>query len=110
MSNLAQPHVSHWSLLHELSVKYDDAYIIFSYLVISGQKAFEILPPDLKDLAFRTQVKYAAHPYLWMSKARARSTGLGMESEGLELKPEELPEIDEKAIKIYPMVSKWNPG
>ncbi|ORY96292.1 taurine catabolism dioxygenase [Syncephalastrum racemosum] len=73
---------------------------------ISGQKAFEILPPDLKDLAFRTQVKYAPHPYLWMSKARARSTGLGMESEGLELKPEELPEIDEKAIKIYPMLWK----
>lgn len=74
--------------------------------VISGQKAFELLPPDLKDLAFRTKVKYAPHPYLWISKARAHSTGLGMVSEGLELKPEELPDIDEDAIKVYPMVSE----
>jgi hypothetical protein len=59
----------------------------------------------MKDLAFRTKVKYAAHPYLWISKARARSTGLGMVSEGKELTPEELPPIDENAIKIYPMVS-----
>lgn len=60
----------------------------------------------MKDLAFRTKVKYAAHPYLWISKARARSTGLGMVSEGKELTPEELPPIDENAIKIYPMVRK----
>lgn len=49
-------------------------------------------------------MKYAAHPYLWMSKAKSRSTGLGMVSEGLELLPEELPEIEEEHIKIYPMV------
>ncbi|KAI8074194.1 taurine catabolism dioxygenase [Gongronella butleri] len=73
---------------------------------ISGQRAFEILPPEMKELAFRTKVKYAAHPYLWISKARARSTGLGMVSEGKELKPEELPPIDESAIKIYPMLWK----
>lgn len=74
------------------------------FIVVSGQRMFELLPPDLKELAFRTKVKYAAHPYLWMSKAKARSTGLGMVSEGKELKPEELPPVDEKAIKIYPMV------
>ena len=74
--------------------------------VISGQHAFEILPPDLKELAFRTKVKYAPHPYLWMSKARSRSTGLGMVSEGKELSEEELPPIEEDAIKIYPMLWK----
>ncbi|CAO3619796.1 unnamed protein product [Cunninghamella blakesleeana] len=73
---------------------------------ISGQKAFEILPQDKKELAFRTKVKYAAHPYLWISKARARSTGLGMVSEGKELTKEELPPIEEEAIKIYPMLWK----
>ncbi|KAJ8664028.1 hypothetical protein O0I10_000306 [Lichtheimia ornata] len=73
---------------------------------VSGQRMFELLPPDLKELAFRTKVKYAAHPYLWMSKAKARSTGLGMVSEGKELKPEELPPVDEKAVKIYPMLWK----
>lgn len=39
-----------------------------------------------------------------MSKAKARSTGLGMVSEGKELTKEELPEINEGHIKIYPMV------
>ncbi|KAI7857809.1 hypothetical protein BDC45DRAFT_499427 [Circinella umbellata] len=73
---------------------------------ISGQHAFEILPQDLKELAFRTKVKYAPHPYLWMSKARSRSTGLGMVSEGKELSEEELPPIEEEAIKIYPMLWK----
>lgn len=57
-------------------------------------------------MAFKTQVKYAAHPYLWMSKAKARSTGLGMVSEGKELTTEELPEIESEHVKIYPMVSK----
>ncbi|KAI9316283.1 taurine catabolism dioxygenase [Dichotomocladium elegans] len=73
---------------------------------ISGQHAFEILPPDLKELAFRTQVKYAPHPYLWMSKAKSNSTGLGMVSEGKELTRDELPPIEEDAIKIYPMLWK----
>lgn len=58
----------------------------------------------MKELAFKTQVKYAAHPYVWISKAKAHSTGLGMVSEGKELSKEELPPIDEKDIKIYPMV------
>lgn len=72
--------------------------------VISGAHAFDILSPEMKDLAFRTQVKYAAHPYLWISKARAHSTGLGIVSEDRELPKEELPPIKEEAIKIYPMV------
>jgi chlorite dismutase len=55
-------------------------------------------------MAFKTKVKYAPHPYLWMSKAKSRPTGLGMVSEGKELTPEELPEIEEEHIKIYPMV------
>jgi len=75
-------------------------------LVISGAHAFDILSPEMKDLAFRTQVKYAAHPYLWISKARAHSTGLGIVSEGRELPKEELPPINEEAIKIYPMLWK----
>ncbi|KAI9487157.1 MAG: hypothetical protein EXX96DRAFT_614952 [Benjaminiella poitrasii] len=73
---------------------------------ISGQRAFEILPQELKELAFKTKVKYAAHPYLWMSKAKARSTGLGMVSEGKELTKDQLPEINEEHIKIYPMLWK----
>ncbi|KAI8997329.1 hypothetical protein BDB01DRAFT_713627 [Pilobolus umbonatus] len=73
---------------------------------VSGQRAFEILPKELKELAYKTQVKYAAHPYLWISKARAHPTGLGIVCEGRELPTEELPEIDEKHRKIYPMLWK----
>ncbi|CAO3609061.1 unnamed protein product [Mucor hiemalis] len=73
---------------------------------ISGQRAFEILPQELKELAFKTKVKYAAHPYLWMSKAKSRPTGLGMVSEGKELSKEELPPVEEENVKIYPMLWK----
>ncbi|KAG0745827.1 hypothetical protein G6F57_010459 [Rhizopus arrhizus] len=73
---------------------------------VSGQRAFEILSPEMKELAFKTQVKYAAHPYLWISKAKAHSTGLGMVSEGKELSKDQLPEINEADIKIYPMLWK----
>lgn len=58
----------------------------------------------MKELAFKTQVQYAPHPYLWISKAKSRSTGLGMVSEGKELTPEELPPIEPDHIKTYPMV------
>ncbi|KAG0169965.1 hypothetical protein DFQ28_003336 [Apophysomyces sp. BC1034] len=73
---------------------------------ISGQKAFEILPIEAKELAFRTKVKYAPHPYLWMSKAKLMSNGLGVVSENKELTPEQLPPIEEDDIKIYPMLWK----
>jgi hypothetical protein len=74
---------------------------------ISGQRAFEILPQELKEMAFKTQVKYAAHPYLWMSKAKSNTVGLGMVSDNLELSKDELPEIEQEHVKIYPMVSFW---
>ncbi|KAI7864051.1 taurine catabolism dioxygenase [Spinellus fusiger] len=73
---------------------------------ISGQHAFEILSPEEKDFCFRTKVQYAAHPYLWMSTAKARSTGLGMVSEGKEMTPDQLPPVNEEDIKIYPMLWK----
>lgn len=55
-------------------------------------------------MAFKTQVKYAPHPYLWMSNAKSRPTGLGLVSEGKEISPEQLPEVKEEYIKVYPMV------
>ena len=66
---------------------------------------FDILPPELKSVAVRTKVRYAPHPYVWMSPAHVRSTGLGIESGGLELAVEELPAWTEKDVKTYPMVS-----
>lgn len=41
---------------------------------------------------------------MWMSKAHALPTGLGIEDEGLELPLEELPEWEESKVKVFPMV------
>jgi len=88
---------------------------------------FDILPAELKSLAVRTKVSYvsvlssyahdtlvchqarangqAPHPYVWMSKAHALPTGLGIENEGLELPLDQLPEWEKSKIKLYPVVS-----
>ena len=72
---------------------------------VSGRTMFDILPPDLKSLAVRAKVRYAPHPYVWMSPSHAMSTGLGIESEDLELPLEELPAWTEEEVKTYPIVS-----
>ncbi|PWN52315.1 Clavaminate synthase-like protein [Violaceomyces palustris] len=76
---------------------------------VSGQQMFDRLSPAEKSLAVRTKVVYAPHPYVWMSKAKSRSTGLGLESQGLELGPEQLPVVEEEKIKVLPMCWK-NPS
>ncbi len=65
---------------------------------------FDILPQELKSVAVRAKVKYAPHPYVWMAPARALSTGLGIESDGLELPPDELPEWEAERVKVFPVV------
>ncbi|KAH9486196.1 Alpha-ketoglutarate-dependent xanthine dioxygenase xan-1 [Psilocybe cubensis] len=73
---------------------------------VSGKVMFDILPKELKSLAVRAKVRYAPHPYVWMAPANAMSTGLGIESEGLELPLEELPEFEESKIKTLPILWK----
>jgi hypothetical protein len=73
---------------------------------VSGRTMFDILPKEYKSLAVRSKVKYAPHPYVWMAPANAMSTGLGIESEGLELPPDEVPAWEEAKIKVLPIVSK----
>ena len=46
----------------------------------------------------------APHPYVWMSKAHALPTGLGIENEHLELPLGELPEWEDGKIKVFPVV------
>ncbi|KAF7436160.1 hypothetical protein PC9H_002986 [Pleurotus ostreatus] len=76
---------------------------------VSGKTMFDILSPELKSLAVRSRAIYAPHPFVWMSRARASPTGLGIESEGLELPLSELPPWEESKQKVYPMLWK-NPG
>ncbi|KAJ6474482.1 hypothetical protein C8R47DRAFT_1144257 [Mycena vitilis] len=68
-----------------------------------------ILPPHLKSVAVRSKVKYSPHPYVWMAPAHANSTGLGLESEGLEMTSSDLPPWEEYRRKIYPVLWK-TPG
>ena len=67
---------------------------------------FEILPPELQSLAVRSKVKYSPHPYVWMTSAHAKSTGLGIETEGLEVPLGELPPWEESKVKVFPVVGR----
>ncbi|KIJ50828.1 hypothetical protein M422DRAFT_203852 [Sphaerobolus stellatus SS14] len=93
-------------------VRYDDgtgdelAVPLGTTAFVSGRTMFELLPPELKSIAVRGQVKYAPHPYVWMAPAKAKSTGLGIESEGLEMSLDELPPWDVSKQKIYPILWK----
>ncbi|KII94299.1 hypothetical protein PLICRDRAFT_101133 [Plicaturopsis crispa FD-325 SS-3] len=73
---------------------------------VSGKTMFDILPAELKSFAVRSKVKYAPHPYVWMAPAHALSTGLGIESEGLELPFDELPPWEESRRKTFPILWK----
>jgi alpha-ketoglutarate-dependent taurine dioxygenase len=71
---------------------------------VSGNRAFAGLTAAQQEFALRTRVRYAPHPYVWMRRARARSNGLGLFSEGLELEREELPPHTEDKITTLPLV------
>ncbi|KAK0185217.1 Clavaminate synthase-like protein [Armillaria mellea] len=73
---------------------------------VSGRTMFEILPPELKSLAVRSKVKYAPLPYVWMAPAHAMSTGLGLESEGLEIPYDKLPLWEEAKRMMLPVLWK----
>ncbi|KAJ7052296.1 hypothetical protein C8F01DRAFT_1221996 [Mycena amicta] len=73
---------------------------------VSGKTMFKRLPKALKSLAVRTRVRYAPHPYVWMAPAQAKSTGLGIESDGLEMPLDELPSWEEEKVKVLPMLWK----
>jgi alpha-ketoglutarate-dependent taurine dioxygenase len=76
---------------------------------VSGISMFEDLPEYLQSLAVRAKVRYAPHPYIWMSSAASNSLGLGLVSEGKELSLDELPAWEESKIKTLPMCWK-NPS
>jgi len=73
---------------------------------VSGGKAFDLLSPAQKAWALATVVRYAPHPYVWMRNARARSNGLGLVTEGRELRRDELPAFEEGKITTLPLVWK----
>lgn len=73
---------------------------------VSGQKMYDMLSEEDRELVRGAKVEYAPHPYIWMSPARSRSDGLGMISDDLELPLSDLPPINTADIKILPMCWK----
>jgi alpha-ketoglutarate-dependent taurine dioxygenase len=72
----------------------------------SGYRLYELLSDEEKDFVRTSRVEYAAHPYIWMSKSKSRSNGLGLFSDDLELSEDLLPPVDSAKVKIYPMAWK----
>lgn len=70
----------------------------------SGYKMFDLLSAEQKDFVLNSKIEYAPHPYVWISSAKSRSDGLGMESEGLEVSLDQLPQVAEDKVQILPMV------
>jgi hypothetical protein len=75
---------------------------------VSGKTMFEILPHELKSFAVRSKVKFAPHCFVWMVPAKARSTGLKMETEGLKLPWDQLPSLEDPKTVVLPVVSARN--
>jgi xanthine dioxygenase len=61
---------------------------------VSGYTVFDLLTPAQQEFVRTAKVEYATCPYIWMSSAETRPTGLGMVSEGKELPLSELPTIE----------------
>ncbi|KAL4806822.1 taurine catabolism dioxygenase [Aspergillus unguis] len=76
---------------------------------VSGERMFNLLSEEDKEFVLSSKIEYAPHPYIWMSPAHSKPTGLGLYSENLELPDSELPPIEKEKIQILPMVWK-NPG
>ncbi|EDR15967.1 uncharacterized protein LACBIDRAFT_242796 [Laccaria bicolor S238N-H82] len=94
------------------TVRYDDgsgdelSVTLGTTAFASGKIMFDILPKELKSFAVRAWARYAPHPFEWMARARATSTGLGLENEGLEKPLDTLSSWDEDKVKVYPFVWK----
>ncbi|KAI9336229.1 TfdA family taurine catabolism dioxygenase TauD [Zopfochytrium polystomum] len=73
---------------------------------VSGYAMYDGLSDQDKAFACDTLVEYAPHPYVWISGARSRPDGLGLETEGRELDEADLPPVDPSKIKRLPLCWK----
>ena len=71
---------------------------------LSGADIFQQLTPEEKEFALTTDVVYAPHPYIFISKAKAEDDGLTIASEGKETPLESLPPFEKQKVKQLPMV------
>jgi len=64
---------------------------------VSGYTMYDILSEADKAFVRSTRFEYAAHPYVWTSKAKSRSD---------EIPLCDLPSVDESKIQILPMIRR----
>lgn len=70
---------------------------------LTGSRALELLPPDLRAIAEHSSILYAPKPFRWMSTAHSTQLGHSLETENLEIPLKELGYEEEK-LKRYPMI------
>jgi hypothetical protein len=66
---------------------------------VSTIQLYELLTYEEKMMVDHSWVEYAPFPYMWIENCKGRTIGLGLETEGLEHKMEEIPEWEPKKIK-----------
>jgi xanthine dioxygenase len=70
----------------------------------SNVQTYKLMTEDEKKMADNSWVEYAPYPYQWIGNCKAPSNGLGLVSQGKEMKMEDLGEWNPKDVKTYPMV------
>ncbi|KAL7928144.1 hypothetical protein V8C35DRAFT_318805 [Trichoderma chlorosporum] len=91
------------------TVRYDDgtgdelSVPLGTIAFASGETMYDLLSEEVKEFVRSTKVEYAAHPYLWMGRAKSHPTGLGIISEGKELDDDDVPPVDPASIQILPI-------
>lgn len=68
-------------------------------VLVSNIQTYSLLSDEEKMLADNSWVEYAPFPYMWVENYKGRPNGLGLETEGLGHKMEELPQWDPRKIK-----------
>jgi xanthine dioxygenase len=89
----------------DLTVNWDDGSGL-SMKVKPGQTAFfsnvqlyELLSEEEKIVAENSWVEYAPFPYMWIENCKGNSNGLGLVTQGMEHRMDEMPEFKPEFIK-----------
>lgn len=73
---------------------------------VAGSRALELLSPELREVAYNSEIEYAPRCFEWFSTAHSTRLGHTIETEGLEKPIDQLkPWVREKLCR-YPMVWK----
>ncbi|KAK5108473.1 hypothetical protein LTR62_008291 [Meristemomyces frigidus] len=72
--------------------------------VVAGSRALELLDPEMREIVLHSRIEYAPHAFKWMSTAHSTRLGHLIETEGKEVRLDELPPWEQSKVCRYPMV------